>query len=349
MNIAHLDTYLREKTENELTKGASFHNFLTNLSKFPALSQIDPLEYISDPDHKLPSDFPLSENLHFFEEMLTNFRYVDGVMAVKQDRFIDVMEHKHDWIELVYMYSGHALLTVHEKEIRLTKGQTLLLNSNVAHSCRACGEDDILINFLIRRNYLNQNFFNRFSDESYLSQLFIQMLQDKKEKDHYILFHTEESRRLPIFVREFLCEYFDKSIHSKDYIDSYTTLILLELAGAYGHDLKNRKEKSSGQYVLPILRYIEENFTSCTLKTTAAFFNMNPNYLSNYIKKHTGNTFKYLVQNQKLLYAAKLLKNTDLPITEVSIQTGYENVSYFYKLFREKYQCSPQEYRTRCQ
>ena len=76
---------------------------------------------------------------------------------------------------------------------------------------------------------------------------------------------------------------------------------------------------------------------------------MNPNYLSNYIKKHTGNTFKYLVQNQKLLYAAKLLKNTDLPITEVSIQTGYENVSYFYKLFREKYQCSPQEYRTRCQ
>lgn len=349
MDITHLDEYLRKKTENERSSGTTYHGLISKLTELPVRFDIDPMEFLSHPDSdfKLPDGMSIPDSMHYLGDMFSNFRYVDGILAVKQDRFADVVKHKHDWIELVYMYSGRALLTVHEREITLTKGQALLINSNVEHSCKACGEDDILINFLIRRNYLNQNFFNRFSDESYLSQLFIQMLNDQETEEHYVFFHSEDSRRLPIFVREFLCEYFDKSIHSKDYIDSYTTLILLELAEVFGRDLKDRHEKSSRQYVLPILRYIEENFSYCSLKTAAEFFHLNPNYLSNYIKKHTGNTFKSLVQNQKLLYAEKLLKNTALPVTEVSNQAGYENVSFFYKKFREKYQCSPQEYRIR--
>ena len=74
---------------------------------------------------------------------------------------------------------------------------------------------------------------------------------------------------------------------------------------------------------------------------------MNPNYLSNYIKKQTGHTFTQLVQDQRLMYAGSLLRNTDIPVAETANMAGYENVSFFYKKFLEKYGCSPKEYRNR--
>ena len=72
---------------------------------------------------------------------------------------------------------------------------------------------------------------------------------------------------------------------------------------------------------------------------------MNPNYLSGYIKKNTGKTFKELIQEQRMNLAVKLLENSDLTISEISQQVGYENVSFFYKLFNETFGISPATYR----
>ena len=98
-----------------------------------------------------------------------------------------------------------------------------------------------------------------------------------------------------------------------------------------------------------VLRYIKENYLTCTLKSTAEFFNINSNYLSNYIKKQTGLTFTQLIQEQKMMHAASLLRNTDIPVADVANMAGYENVSFFYKKFEEKYGNSPKEYRSNYQ
>lgn len=98
-----------------------------------------------------------------------------------------------------------------------------------------------------------------------------------------------------------------------------------------------------------VLRYIEENYLTCTLKSTAEFFNINSNYLSNYIKKQTGLTFTQLIQEQKMMHTASLLRNTDIPVADVANMAGYENVSFFYKKFEEKYGNSPKEYRSNYQ
>ena len=57
------------------------------------------------------------------------------------------------------------------------------------------------------------------------------------------------------------------------------------------------------------------------------------------LKKYTGMTYIQLIQTQKLQTAANLLKQTMLPVTEVAQRAGYENVTFFYKKFQEKYHC----------
>jgi transcriptional regulator GlxA family with amidase domain len=46
--------------------------------------------------------------------------------------------------------------------------------------------------------------------------------------------------------------------------------------------------------------------------------------------------------------AAFLLENTSLSIMDISFTVGYENTSYFHKIFREKFGMSPREYRGKC-
>jgi YesN/AraC family two-component response regulator len=93
------------------------------------------------------------------------------------------------------------------------------------------------------------------------------------------------------------------------------------------------------------MHYIEENFQTCTLEQVAKLFNLNPTYLSSLLKKHVGMNYKQLVQSQKLKYAVKLLKNTDMPVTEIANDIGYENVNFFYRKFKETYRCTPGDFR----
>jgi len=67
--------------------------------------------------------------------------------------------------------------------------------------------------------------------------------------------------------------------------------------------------------------------------------------LGRIIKKSTGSTFKELLQKQRLNEAAVLLAHSDLSIAEVSEAVGYENTSFFHRLFAREMGLSPKAYR----
>lgn len=71
--------------------------------------------------------------------------------------------------------------------------------------------------------------------------------------------------------------------------------------------------------------------------------------LSRTIKQETGHTFKELLQEKRFEKASMFLRETDLPIADIMIACGYENSSYFYRKFKEKYEVSPKDYRKQYQ
>ena len=121
------------------------------------------------------------------------------------------------------------------------------------------------------------------------------------------------------------------------------TLIVCELINVFEHSLVSTA--TGNNTIFPIVRYIENNYQRCTLESTAEFFHMNPNYLSTYIRKHTGSSFKEMIQTQRLQQAARLLRNTGMAVNDICYHVGYSNTSFFFQKFREKYGCTPKEYR----
>ena len=97
--------------------------------------------------------------------------------------------------------------------------------------------------------------------------------------------------------------------------------------------------------VFSVLKYTETHYKSGTLADIADELNQETYYISRLLKKHTGANFKELLQQRKLQQAVYLLKQTSLTIDSIIEAIGYDNSSYFYRKFKEKYHCSPKEYR----
>lgn len=280
--------------------------------------------------------------------------YTPGIHAAlpeisikKNSRFNPVPEHIHPYIEINYVYSGQCPQVIDGKPVTLMKNQVLLIDTNCPHSIEALGENDIMISIIVKTDFLRDHMFSQFSKDSILSRFFINAINEKTNHNHYLLFHSENDRRIPLFFNELFCECFDPSINSNDIILHLFYTIMAELINVYENDLTKESAFSTSSMVIPMLRFIERNFQTCTQESVADFFHISPNYVTRLLKKYTGLTYIQLIQEQKLEYASKLLRQTTLSVTEIAHKSGYENVTFFYKKFQQKYHCHPSDFRKR--
>lgn len=92
--------------------------------------------------------------------------------------------------------------------------------------------------------------------------------------------------------------------------------------------------------------YIEENLSKeFTRSELARLVFMNPDYLGTIFKEEMNCSITIYIQNKRLAKAKELLRQTDYPISKIAEMVGYDNISYFSKLFRQKIGCQPGEYR----
>ena len=79
----------------------------------------------------------------------------------------------------------------------------------------------------------------------------------------------------------------------------------------------------------------------------SAYVNLSPKYLSTIFKRETSCTLSDYIRNERIAFAKRLLKQTNLPISMISENVGYDSLSYFSTVFRQVAGCSPREYRRR--
>lgn len=322
MNIETLNKHLRTLTLHEQQyKEGIFYDF----------SKMDVVDVIDNQNvYRLDGNFTLTRNM---------------LSVKKNSRFQTVPLHIHSWVEINYMYSGSCEQIINGNSLILHTGEIIIIDCETVHTIGYTGENDIMISLLIHKNYLNNTFLSRLSSDSLISRFFINAMNSKTNHKNYILFHSSNSRRLPIFMNEFLCEFYSPSLNSSEILDNLFALIISELVNVFGHDMSKNLDNPSTFSIIPVLKYIESNYQTSTLEKTAGFFNINPNYLTTLLKRQTGHSYKELILMSKMKAAQKLLSCTNISIREVAHNVGYDNLTFFYRKFQEFYQCTPNEYR----
>ena len=103
-------------------------------------------------------------------------------------------------------------------------------------------------------------------------------------------------------------------------------------------------ESREDKAIMDIFRYIEENYKNGTLTDAAKRMHYDFYWLSHEIKNRTGKTYTEHLQEKRLSQAAFLLKNTNLSVEEIAVAVGYENKSYFHRIFTKRFGTTPKKY-----
>ncbi|HZG78629.1 MAG TPA: helix-turn-helix domain-containing protein [Paenibacillus sp.] len=100
------------------------------------------------------------------------------------------------------------------------------------------------------------------------------------------------------------------------------------------------------QVIERLQRHIAENMSGdLTLGRLAELVHLNPFYLSRLYKLRTGTTISDYVTAARMEAARELLLGSNLKIHEIAERVGYENSTYFTRVFKKKHKSTPQEYR----
>lgn len=83
--------------------------------------------------------------------------------------------------------------------------------------------------------------------------------------------------------------------------------------------------------------YLESNLKKATAKGLAEYLGYSAAYTQSLVKKHYGEPVSKIIQDKCCRRAAKMLKETELSAGEIINIIGYENESFFRKIFKEKY------------
>lgn len=106
--------------------------------------------------------------------------------------------------------------------------------------------------------------------------------------------------------------------------------------------------EESGSVIPTVLAYIDEHLgEDLNRNSFAEVVYLNPNYLARLFKTHTGVSLGNYLMKRRVDRAKDLLAYTTVPINSVALQVGYDNFSYFARVFRKLAGCSPNEYRKR--
>lgn len=270
-------------------------------------------------------------------------RVLDGS---KHERFNQYPAHIHRWVELCYMYSGSCMQTINHQSVLLQTGQAILLDQNTLHEVPVLGENDILLNIYIQKEFLDARFFSRISQRSVVAQFLANVLSKDLTHSGYIVFQSEKQSRLPSCVQEFFCEIYDPHEYEQEVLESYFLLILTELSQSVSFGTEEKQGRRT-MLVHSILRYIEAHYPDISLAETATQFSVNPHYLSCILKEETGSSFQGLVNQQRISAAKSLLLHPSLSIVEIANRVGYENTTFFYRKFKDSVGCTPNEYRNK--
>ncbi len=96
-----------------------------------------------------------------------------------------------------------------------------------------------------------------------------------------------------------------------------------------------------------ILAFIYSNYNQkIKLKDISDYVNLTPQYLCVFFKEMTKTKLVDYINHYRIEAAVNLLKVSDLSITEIALECGFDNPSYFNRVFKAQTGCTPSCYKS---
>lgn len=259
-------------------------------------------------------------------------------------RFVHFPKHTHNYVELVYMCEGSTTHIVNDEEIILNKGELLFLSQNATQEILEADEDDICVNFIILPEFFDTTLNMLGEEENLMRDFFIECLKSTDSSMPFLHFKVSDIIPIQNLIENLIWTLKNKQSNKRSINKITMGLLILQLLN-HTDKIMVGKDNMNRDILVRTYEFVEENYKEGELTELANKLGYELSWLSREIKTLSGQTYTEIVQTKRLNQASFLLKNTNLSVADIGYNVGYNNLSYFYKIFKNKYGVSPKEYR----
>lgn len=266
-----------------------------------------------------------------------------SIDIIKRFSYYPLLEH--DFVKILYVIKGDISITINKNKINLSAGDFLFVNHHTSHEIFPCNNEDFVISFNVIPVMFSRP-FSLLATENSLKFFLESIITGKHKSNPYIIFHTNNMIFIENILENLIWIILDSNYGTEFLTQTTFTLLILYLSAI----VPQFSEHDSGHLqdlLMVAIKYIRTNYKDASLNELSEKTGYSTYYISKLIKKNTGKNFKEMLQERKLDQAIYFLENTDLTIENIMDEIGYKNSTYFYKIFSQKYGCSPSEYRNR--
>ncbi len=256
----------------------------------------------------------------------------------------DFLPHSHDFSELVIILDGNATHVVDEYEYYIKAGDAFVIQGNTQHGFKNISHLK-LCNIMFDLQKLNANYVSLkklpgfqylFNIEPYYrnecqfdSKLFIDPVRLK-------------------FAESLLSMILDEFNNSKDgfniVIEVYFLAIITFLSRHFSLEVKHETQKL--YLIAEAIAYIENNFTKqINIEEVSKMCHFSTRQFFRIFKQTYGISPSEHIHQLRMNMAARLLMESRLNITQISIECGFSDISFFSRQFKAHFSVSPRDFR----
>ncbi|MBC2837872.1 helix-turn-helix transcriptional regulator [Robiginitalea sp. SC105] len=292
-----------------------------------------------------------SINCICFNKCMTALEYD---ITLEEDQYIPLNAPDMDMLYFVYCLEGHGAVRLRESGnfIQLDKLQTAVIYNNreTEGLLKVDKGQRFVFNVIgIDKKRYEEHFRNNFHGlEGKLRQL-LEHFGNGKKHIHLGAYNLKIGEQIKMLAKQRQ----DNDIASYLRFEGICNLILSNQITQFYLDVDQKSNTTSltGQE-LQLIHQVSEfivNYPEVqhAIKSLCKKSGLSPNKLQEGFKFMHGRTVSDYVRNVRVEKAEELLRTTDMNISEVVYSVGLTSRSYFCKIFKNKYNCSPKQYKSK--
>ena len=187
-------------------------------------------------------------------------------------------------------------------------------------------------------HYLCRLVHDQKIDANILKQLFHDFMQE-----FYITIHDKGIEANLLFQDEQSIALYDAATSSVDDFKLWVSHLINKAAQQI------EQMENTDSLIHQVKKYIQNHLSEeLSREQMADSVYLSPDYLSRVFRRETSMSMSEYITQERIREAKKLLSDTHSPIGEISFRVGYSNWAYFSKVFKEKVQMTPAQYRAQC-
>ncbi len=250
-----------------------------------------------------------------------------------------IPSHWHKELEIFVLLEGHIQIGIGDRTYRLQAGDGCFINTEVIHSFTADVPSPCRYRSFVFAPDIVGGMPGSVFDAAYVRPLLESGVSFLKFREGEDLVYFEQFHRAYLLYEE---EGYGYEFRVRDALSHILLLAKAKSKSAAGRAIPSFQEARLKEMLLWIDRNLEKPIA---VSEIAAAANICTRECQRIFSQYLHYSPVEYVQKKRVIYAAKQLADTDMPVTDIALNCGFTNPSYFAKRFKEFMGSTPGEYR----